>query len=77
MAIGFCGNLNHSVNKVYSDDIGKILIIEIKINNEIFILINIYNENCEKDQVNLLKILENQLNVFENANTSNIILAGD
>ena len=77
VAIGFCGNLNHSVNKVYSDEIGKILIIEIKINNEIFILINIYNENCEKDQVNLLKILENQLNMFENANSSNIILAGD
>ena len=45
---GICGNIDHNVKTVFTDKKGRILILEISIKNEHYILVNLYNENKEK-----------------------------
>ena len=77
VAIGIVGNLDYSIKKLFSDNNGRLLIMNISVNGNEYLLINIYNENVEKDQVNLLNCLENQLDGFDIGCNTNIILAGD
>ena len=77
VAIGICGNLDYDIIKTESDNEGRFLIVEIKIGNEVFILINLYNENNECDQLKLLSLFEKSMEKFEPIDERNIILAGD
>ena len=47
------------------------------INNKQYILVNFYNENIEKYQVELLNELDIQLANFETSDNTKIIVAGD
>ena len=77
VAIGIVGNIDYTIKKLFSDNNGRLLIMNISVDGNEYILINIYNENIEKDQVNLLNCLENQLDGFDIGCNTNIILAGD
>ena len=77
VAIGIVGDLNYSIKKVFSDNSGRLLIISFSLNNQEYLLINLYNENIEKDQVNILNSLENKLEGFDISCNTNTILAGD
>ena len=54
--VGFYGNINYSVKKKQNDNSGKILVLNVAIDGKEYLLINLYNENTEQEQ---LKILEN------------------
>ena len=59
------------------DYYGRILFLEININNIIFTLINIYNTNNELDQVKTLTDLSEILECVDNIQNKNIIFVGD
>ena len=77
VAIGICGNFDYDIIKTESDNEGRFLIVEIKIGNEAFICINLYNENNECDQLKLFSLFEKSMEKFEPIAERNIILAGD
>ena len=49
--IGFLGNKKNKCNKIITDNNGRILVLEAEIDDEIFLLINLYNPNTEAEQV--------------------------
>ena len=59
-----------------SDENGCILIIEAKINEYNFIVINIYNSNTESEQLKTFSILQNMLDNIEISNKE-IVFEGD
>ena len=59
-----------------SDENGRILIIEAKINEDNFIVINIYKSNIESEQLKTFSILKNILDGREISNKQ-IVFLGD
>ena len=55
-----CGKISFDLIDQKSDENGRILIIEAKINNN-FIVINIYNSNTEYQQFKTFSILQSML----------------
>ena len=53
------------------------LVIEVKIENTIFLLINIYNANTETGQLQTLSNLSNILKTFDDIHNKSIIFGGD
>ena len=66
VAIGFCGLKSLHIIDKKSDEIGRILIIDAKVNDEKFLLVNIYNSNTESEQIKTLDNLKNLLEVIDN-----------
>ena len=59
------------------DDNGRILILETKIFDEIFLLINLYNANLECDQLTTFSTLLKLLEEIDDISNKKIILGGD
>ena len=47
------------------DNLGRILVFEVKTDDSVFVLINIYNANTELEQLHTLNDLINILETFE------------
>ena len=75
--IGFYGNINYSVKKKLSDDSGRILLLDVTINGTEYLLINLYNENTEPEQLNILEGVLKMLKDFQVLSEKNIIFAED
>ena len=45
VAIGFLGTKAFNILNIKRDNFGRILVIEVKIDDSVFVLINIYNDN--------------------------------
>ena len=52
--IGFLGNKKINYNKIRTDNNDRIIFLEAEIDDEIFLLINLYNPNTEREQVKTL-----------------------
>ena len=63
-----CGKISFDLIDQKSDENGRILIIEAKINEDNFIVINIYNPNTESEQLKTFSILQNMLDDIETSN---------
>ena len=72
--IGYLGS--NKVNRIKNDNQGRILIVDADINEETFVLINVYNANTETEQIKTIYELDQLLSDFLDSN-KNIILAGD
>ena len=72
VAIGICGNFEYSVKDQISDKNGRFLIISLVIGKSDYILINLYNENNQKDQLKLLQDLDAKLDSLNISNDTNI-----
>ena len=72
-------NLDFSVNKYISDTLGRLQIMSINTPNvpHKLLLVNIYNENLETEQVKLLKDLEIKLDEISDISEHVIIIGGD
>ena len=53
------------------------MVIEVKIDDPVFVLINIYNANNEQEQLHTLNDLLNILETFEDIQDKNFVLGGD
>ena len=75
--IGFTDKLSYQILKYEFDDDGRLQIMSIKCNDKKYLLVNIYNENVEQNQVILIKKLDDKLTNFDNLLDHEIILGGD
>ena len=51
VAIGFVGKKALNILNIKRDDLGRILVTEVKIDTSVFVLINICNANTEQEQL--------------------------
>ena len=66
----------HTIDKK-SDENRRILIIDAKVNDEKFFLVNIYNSNIKSEQMKILDTLKNLLEDIDNISDTKIIVGGD
>ena len=68
--------LNITVNNITSDNFGRLLILDCTLNDEKFILVNIYSptKDCQQDQIQLLNDLRKLLS---DCTDQNLIIGGD
>ena len=77
VAIGFVGTKALNILNITSDNLGRILVIEVKIDDSVFVLINIYNANTEPEQLHTLNDLVNILETIEDIQNKSVVLGGD
>ena len=77
VAIGFLGNMNFNVLNKIQDNDGRILILDVQVDDAAFLLINLYNANKECGQLSVLTILCNFLSNIADLHCKNIIFDGD
>ena len=65
VAIGFVGTKALNILNIRRDNLGGILVIKVKIDDSVFLLINIYNANTESEQLHALNDLIIILETFE------------
>ena len=76
-AIGFSQKFSFNLIKESKDTEGRILILEVKIDEEKFLLINLYNANNETDQLNVLENLLVKLEEHDPDGECKPIFGGD
>ena len=64
-----------NILNIKPDNLGRILVIEVKIDDSAFVLINIYNTKPE--QLNTFNDLINILETFEDIYNKSVVLVGD
>ena len=62
VTIGFVGT---NILNVKRDNLGRILVIEVKIDDSVFVYINVYNANIEPEQMHTVNNLINVLETFK------------
>ena len=67
------GNMNVVVKNKMNDENGRILILEVMIDDIEYLLVNIYNANTEQEQPKTLKNLSDMLENFEIAGDFNLV----
>ena len=77
VALGFIGNTRFEVSNKKQDDSGRILILDVKVGDNDFLLINLYNANKESEQLNSPSTLYNLLDDITELHCKNMILGGD
>ena len=65
VAIGFVGTKALNILNIKRDNLGRILVIEVKIDDSVFVLINIYNVNTQPEQLYTLNDLVNILETLK------------
>ena len=65
VAIGFVGAKTVNILNIKRDNLECIFVIRIKIDDSVFVLINIYNTNTKPEQLHTLNDLMNILETFE------------
>ena len=64
-AIAFSNQFSFNIVSQVKDNNGRVLILKVNINGEIFLLINLYNANSEVDQISVLDLLASKLEEFD------------
>ena len=75
--IGYLGSNKIKVNKIKNNNQGRILIVDTDIDEETFVLINLYNANTEAEQIKTICGLDQLLSDFCLDSNKKIITAGD
>ena len=65
------------VKKQQTDKEGRILILDVSANDSEYIMINLYNVNTEKEQIDVLSSLFELLEEFDTNPTKQLVMAGD
>ena len=76
-AIAFSKNFSVKIVNQSRDNFGRLLVLESVINDEHFLLINLYNANTELDQLSVLEMLTSKLDTLNYNNNCKIIFGGD
>ena len=77
VAIAFLGSKSLEVVETKNDYQGRILILDIKICDKELLLVNLYNVNTEKEQLDNLTSLFEMLNSIPNTLNKNVVLGSD
>ena len=76
-AIAFFGTKRFKEEDIKNDKNGNLSLLDVKIDDQNFILLNIYNANIEKEQLSALTELKTILNNVNNISSKQISLGGD
>lgn len=76
-AIAFSKNFPVKILNQAKDDNGRLLILEVSLNDEKFLLINLYNANAELDQLTVLDLLNSTLDGLDFDVNCKPIFGGD
>ena len=68
---------SNKINRIKNDNQGRILVVDADIDEEKFVLINLYNANTETEQIKTIYGLDQLLGEFCLDSNKKIILAGD
>ena len=77
VAIGFLGNMNFNLLNKIQDNDGRILILDVQVDDAAFLLINLYNANKKCKQLNVLTTLCNFLSNITDLHCENLIFGGN
>ena len=77
MAISLVDTRDLNILSIRRDNLGRILVVEVKIDDSAFLLINIYSANTETDQLHTFNDLINILETFEDIQDKSVVLGGD
>ena len=77
VAIGYYGKKSLELLSRLNDKSGRVLIIEVKIENEVLLLINLYKANTENQQLSTLSDPSDLLEKIDYINNKNIVFGGD
>ena len=66
-----------NILNIKRDNLGRILVIEVKIDDSVSVFIDIYNANTESEQLHTLNDLINILETFEDIQNKSLVLGGD
>ena len=66
-----------SLSNLFIDKLGRVLIIEVGIENEVSLLINLCDANTENEQLSTLSDLSNMLEKVDDINNKNIVFRED
>ena len=77
VAIGYYGKKSFNFLNKFKDKLGRILFIEVKIENEVLLLINLYNASTENEQLSTLSDLSNMLDKIDDISNKRIVFEGD
>ena len=75
--IGYLGSNKIKFNKIKNDNQDRIVIVDADIDEETFVLINLYNANTETEQIKTIYELDQLLSTSCLGSNKKIILAGD
>ena len=75
--IAYFGTGTFIVKKQQTDKEGRILILDVSINDSEYILINLYNAITENEQIDVLSSLFDQLEEFYISLTNELVMTGD
>ena len=75
--IAYLGKTSFVLNKQKTDKAGRILIFDVMLDGDHYILINFYNANTETKQCKIFNELQSLLNFFDTNQNKRIIFAGD
>ena len=77
VAIDFVGIKALNILNIKRDNLGRVLVIEVKIDNFVFVLINICSANTESEQLHTINDLINILETFGDNRNKSVVLGGD
>ena len=77
VAIGFVGTKAFNILNIKMDNLGRILVVETKIDDSAFVLIKICNDITESEQLHILNKFINILKTFEDIQNKSFLLGGD
>ena len=77
VAIGFVAKKALNILNIKRANLGRILVIEVKIDQSAFVLINIYKANTDSEQLHTLNDLINIPENFEDIQNKSVVLGGD
>ena len=77
VAIGYYGSKSFTLLKKLTDQSGRILVLEVSVNDDVYVLANLYNPNTESEQLLTLSQLTNFLEEIDDIRSKKIILGGD
>ena len=75
--IAYFGTGTFIVKKKQTDNEGRILILDVSINDSEYILINLYNANTENEQIDVLSSLFELLEEFDICPAKQLVMPGD
>ena len=75
--IAYLGKTSFVLNKQKTDKAGRILILDVTLDADQYILINLYNANTETEQCKIFNELQSLLKFFDINQNKRIIFAGD
>ena len=75
--IAYLGKTSFVVNKQKTDKAGRILILDVMLDGDNYILINLYNANNETAKCKIFNELQSLLNFFDIKQNKRIIFGGD